>query len=50
MKSMIKNQQSFYVIQKIYNKLSIDEDKELMRQLIEKNLCYVNEKSTKQKC
>ena len=50
MKSMIKNQQSFFVVQKIFNKLKSEDEKNIMKALIEKNLQYVNEKQIKAKC
>lgn len=50
MKSMIKNQQSFFVVQKIFFQLDSEEDRDQLKGLIEKNLQYANEKQTKIKC
>lgn len=47
MKSMIKNQQSFFVVNKIFNKLESEEERDQLKALIEKNLQYVNEKQIK---
>jgi hypothetical protein len=44
---MIKNQQSFFIVQKIYHRLETPEEKQLMRNLIEKNLCYASDKMVK---
>lgn len=49
-KSMLKNASSYYVINKIYNKLESEEQRAVLRDLIEKNLHYVGDKGTKQKC
>ena len=47
LKSMLKNASSYYVIQKIYNKLETEEQRGLLRDLIEKNLHYVTDKATR---
>lgn len=47
---MIKNQQSFFIVQKIYYRLDPRDEKPLMRALLEKNLCHASEKMVKQKC
>lgn len=50
MKSMIKNQHSIFIVQKIYLRLKVPEDWEVMRNLLEKNLCYVSDKMIKNRC
>lgn len=50
MKSMIKNQHSIFIVQKIYLRLQAPEDLEIMRNLLEKNLCYVSDKMIKNRC
>jgi hypothetical protein len=47
---MIKCQHSFFIVQKIYNKLETDEQKNVLGALLQKNLCYVNDKLIKSKC
>lgn len=49
-KSMLKNSSSYYVIQKVYNKLETEEQRMILRDLMEKNLHYVGDKGTRQKC
>eukprot|EP00347_Sterkiella_histriomuscorum_P024490 403330933 len=50
MKSMIKNSHSIFIVQKIYNRLVSNDDKEILRSLIEKNLIYVSDKMIKSRC
>lgn len=50
MKSMLKNQQSFFIVQKIYYKIESVEERNQMKILVDKNLSYVNDKIVKQKC
>ncbi|CDW83480.1 rna-binding protein [Stylonychia lemnae] len=49
MKSMMKNKHSIFIVQKIHQRLTTHEDLEMMRTLIQKNICYVNEKLIKSK-
>ncbi len=48
-KSILKNSDSFYVVQKISVNISDVEDVRIVHDLIAKNACYVNEKKLKVK-
>ncbi len=50
LKSMIKNSASFFVVSKIFNKLSRQEDKETLKAHLEKNLVHVSDKNIKTRC
>jgi len=50
MKMLLRSQQSFFIIQKIYTKLDQEVDRERILKLIHENIAHAGDKLIKSKC